>query len=172
MSKSKPTPTAPKTKPKSKSKSGKSDDSRIAENRKARFEYAIEETFEAGLVLEGWEVKSLRAGKGGIADSYVIIKNDEAWLLGAQITPLLSASTHIHPEASRTRKLLLNKRELNKLRGATERKGFTVVPLKLYWKNNRIKISIAVAQGKKLVDKRQSVKDRDVQRSLQRFKKL
>lgn len=171
MSKPKPTPkTNPK--PKSKSKSGKADDSRIAENRRARYEYAIEETYEAGLVLEGWEVKSLRAGKGGIADSYVIIKNGEAWLLGAQITPLLSASTHIHPEAGRTRKLLLNKRELNKLQGATERKGFTVIPLKMYWKNNRIKISIAIAQGKKLVDKRQSVKERDVQRSLQRFKKL
>lgn len=143
----------------------------IAENRKARFEYAIGETFEAGLVLEGWEVKSLRAGKGGIADSYVIIKGEEAWLLGAQITPLLSASTHIHPDPLRTRKLLLNHREINKLRGAIERKGFTIVALKLYWKNNRIKLLIALAQGKKLFDKRQSIKERDSQRNLQRLKR-
>lgn len=156
---------------KPKSKSNKQDDSRIAENRKARFEYSIEETYEAGLVLEGWEVKSLRAGKGGIAESYVIIKHGEAWLLGSQITPLLSASTHIHPDTNRTRKLLLNQKELNKLMGAVERKGYTIVPLKLYWKNNRIKLSIAIAQGKKLVDKRQTVKERDMKRQMQRVKK-
>lgn len=155
---------------KSKSKS-KADDNRIAENRKARYEYSFEDTFEAGLVLEGWEVKSLRAGKAGIADSYVIIKNAEAWLLGSQITPLLSASTHIQPDTHRTRKLLLNQRELNKLIGAVERQGYTIVPLKMYWKNNRAKLAIAIAKGKKLVDKRQTVKDRDVQRNLQRFKK-
>ena len=144
---------------------------RIAENRKARFEYTLEETFEAGLVLEGWEVKSLRAGKGGIAESYVLIKNAEAWLLGSQITPLLSASTHIRPETTRTRKLLLNKKELRRLIGAVERKGYTIVPLLMYWKEGRAKLSIAVAKGKQLHDKRKTEKDRDWQRSKQRLSK-
>ena len=148
------------------------DKSRIAENRKARHDYSIEETFEAGLVLQGWEVKSLREGKGGIAEAYVIIKNAEAWLLGSQITPLLSASTHIHPETTRTRKLLLNKKELKRLIGAVERQGYTVVPLHMYWKNGLAKISIAVAKGKKSHDKRQALKDREWQRSKQRLKKL
>ena len=144
---------------------------RIAENRKARFEYSLEETFEAGLVLEGWEVKSLRAGKGGIAESYVLIKNAEAWLLGAQITPLLSASTHIRPETTRTRKLLLNRKELKRLIGAVERKGYTIVPLTMYWKEGRAKLSIAVAKGKKLHDKRKTEKDRDWARDKQRLPK-
>lgn len=142
---------------------------RIAENRKARHEYTLEETFEAGVVLQGWEVKSLRAGKGGIADSYVIIKGGEAWLLGAQIVPLLSASTHIHPENQRTRKLLLNKRELQRLIGAVERKGYTIVPTLMYWKNGRAKIQIALAKGKKTHDKRQAVKEREWKRTQQRL---
>lgn len=140
------------------------DNSRIAENRKARHEYAIEDTLEAGVVLQGWEVKSLRAGKGGIADSYVIIKGGEAWLLNCQITPLLSASTHIQPSQSRTRKLLLNKKELKRLIGAVERKGYTIVALTMYWKNSFVKVSIGVAKGKKLHDKRQTEKERDWQR--------
>ncbi|MBS0289370.1 MAG: SsrA-binding protein SmpB [Proteobacteria bacterium] len=144
---------------------------RIAENRKARFEYSIFDTFEAGIVLQGWEVKSLRAGKGGIADSYVILKNGEAWLLNAVITPLNSASTHIHPEDSRTRKLLLNKKELKQLIGAVERKGFTIIPLTMYWKNGLAKVQIAVAQGKKLFDKRETIKQRDWERSRQRLVK-
>ncbi|MBN9288066.1 MAG: SsrA-binding protein [Gammaproteobacteria bacterium 39-13] len=154
------------------SKKQKTDDlDIIAENRKARFEYTIEERFEAGIVLQGWEVKSLRAGKGGIADSYVIIKNGEAWLLNAQIIPLNSASTHIHPENSRTRKLLLNKKELKRLIGAVERKGYTLIPLKMYWKNGLAKVSIAIAQGKKLFDKRETEKARDWQRDRQRILK-
>jgi SsrA-binding protein len=148
-----------------------SSNARIAENRKARFEYAIEDTYEAGIVLQGWEVKSLRAHKGGIADSFVIIKKGEAWLLNAQIVPLLSASTHIHPENSRTRKLLLNKKELKHLIGAVERKGYTIVPLEMYWKNGLAKVKIAIAKGKKLYDKRESIKDRDWQRSQQRLNK-
>uniref|UniRef100_A0A0Q9YWG9 SsrA-binding protein n=1 Tax=Candidatus Berkiella aquae TaxID=295108 RepID=A0A0Q9YWG9_9GAMM len=148
------------------------DNSRIAETRKARHEYSIEETFEAGVVLQGWEVKSLRAGKGGIADSYVIIKGGEAWLLGAQITPLLSASTHIHPEQGRTRKLLLNKKELRRLIGAVERKGYTIVALNMYWKNSFVKINIGVAKGKKLHDKRQTEKEKDWQREKQRLMSL
>lgn len=152
------------------SKKDKTDpNTRIAENRKARFEYTIEETFEAGIVLQGWEVKSLRAGKGGIADSYVIIKGGEAWLLNAVIIPLNSASTHIHPENSRTRKLLLNKKELKKLIGAVERKGYTLIPLQMYWKNGLAKVKIAIAQGKKLFDKRESIKQRDWERDKQRL---
>lgn len=153
------------------SKKNKTDNNRIAENRKARFEYSIEETFEAGIMLQGWEVKSLRAGKGGIADAYVIIKNSEAWLLNAQIIPLNTASTHIHPENARTRKLLLNKRELKKLIGAVERKGYTIVPLHMYWKNGLAKVSIAIAKGKKLFDKRETIKNRDWQRDKQRLLK-
>ena len=152
-------------------KKSTNDDNRIAENRKARFEYTLEETFEAGLVLQGWEVKSLRDGKGGIADSYVIIKNSEAWLLNAQFSPLNTASTHIKPENSRTRKLLLKKKELKRLIGAVERKGYTIVPLTMYWKNGLAKIKIAVAKGKKLYDKRETAKDRDWQRDRQRILK-
>jgi len=152
------------------SKKNKPDDNQIAVNRKARFEYITEETFEAGIMLQGWEVKSLRAGKGGIADSYVIMKNGEAWLLNAQITPLNTASTHIHPEITRTRKLLLNKRELKKLIGAVERKGYTLIPLKMYWKNGLAKVLIAIAKGKKLFDKRATEKNRDWERSRQRLK--
>lgn len=152
-------------------KSKKTTSSRIAENRKARHEYALEESFEAGIVLQGWEVKSLRAGKGGIADSYVIIKGGEAWLLGGQIVPLLSASTHIRPENQRTRKLLLNKKELRRLIGAVERKGYTIVPTLMYWKNGFVKVQIALAKGKKTHDKRQSIKEREWQRTQRRLMK-
>lgn len=152
-------------------KKATNDNSRIAENRKARHEYAIEESFEAGIVLQGWEVKSLRAGKGGIADSYVIIKGGEAWLLNCVITPLLSASTHVTPENSRTRKLLLNKKELKRLIGAVERKGYTIVALTMYWKNSFVKVQIAIAKGKKLHDKRQTEKEKDWQREKARILK-
>lgn len=145
--------------------------SRIAENRKARHEYTLEESFEAGIVLQGWEVKSLRAGKGSIADSYVIIKRGEAWLLGTQIVPLLSASTHIRPENQRTRKLLLNKKELQRLIGATERKGYTIVPTLMYWKNGFVKVQICLAKGKKTHDKRQAAKEREWQRTQRRLMK-
>ncbi|MFI4938379.1 MAG: SsrA-binding protein SmpB [Candidatus Berkiellales bacterium] len=148
-----------------------SDNNRIAENRKARFEYAVEESFEAGIVLQGWEVKSLRAGKGGIADSYVIMKNGEAWLLNAQISPLLSASTHINPETTRTRKLLLKHKELKRLIGAVERQGYTIVPLTMYWKHGLAKVQIAIAKGKKLYDKRETTKRREWERSRHRLLK-
>lgn len=149
----------------------KQSDSTIVFNRKAGFDYFIEEQFEAGLVLEGWEVKSLRAGKINVSDSHVIIKNGEAFLLGAQINPLMTASTHTIPDPIRTRKLLLNKKELNQLIGSVERQGYTIVPLSLYWKKNKIKIKIALAKGKKEHDKRDTIKDREWQRDRSRIMK-
>ena len=143
--------------------------STIALNKKARHDFSIEDRFEAGMVLEGWEVKSLRGGKTQLVDSYVIIKNGEAWLLGCLINPLLAASTHIHPDATRTRKLLLHREELNKLIGAVERKGYTVVPLAMYWKHGRAKLEIGLAKGKKEHDKRATEKDRDWAREKQRI---
>ncbi|MGA9851659.1 MAG: SsrA-binding protein SmpB [Gammaproteobacteria bacterium] len=138
--------------------------SSIALNKRARFDYFIEERLEAGMVLEGWEVKSLRASKAQITESYVVIKNTEAWLLGAHVTPLNTASTHIHPDPTRTRKLLLNRAELDRLVGAVERKGYTLVPLALYWKKGRAKLEIGLAKGKKAHDKRSTEKERDWQR--------
>lgn len=140
----------------------------IAINRKAHYEYSFEERFETGIVLEGWEVKSLRAGKVQIDQAYVLLKNGEIWLFGAQITPLLTASTHITADPTRTRKLLMHQSEINKLVGSVERKGYTLVPLSLYWKNNRVKLEIALAKGKKLHDKRATEKERDWQRQKQR----
>ena len=131
----------------------------------------IEDEYEAGLVLEGWEVKSLRAGRVNLSDAHVIIKNREAFLLASQIQALPTASTHIHPDPSRTRKLLLKKRELAKLVGHVERQGYTLVPLALYWKGNKIKIKIALAKGKKAYDKREATKDRDWERSRSRVMK-
>ncbi|MCX8050226.1 MAG: SsrA-binding protein SmpB [Methylohalobius sp.] len=143
----------------------------IAVNRQAKHDYFIEETFEVGLVLEGWEVKSLRAGRVNLKESYVLLKNGEAWLLGAHISPLASASTHVNPDPVRTRKLLLHKRELGRLIGQVERRGYTLIPLKLYWKNNWVKLEIGLAKGKKLYDKRASEKERDWQREKQRLLK-
>jgi SsrA-binding protein len=143
-------------------------DNTIATNRKALYDYLIEERIEAGLVLEGWEIKSLRAGRVQLDQGYVILKNGEAWLLGALITPLLTASTHINPDQQRTRKLLLHKQELYKLIGNVERKGYTLVPLTLYWVKNRVKLKIGLAKGKKQHDKRAAEKDRDWQRDKQR----
>ncbi|EKD55328.1 MAG: SsrA-binding protein [uncultured bacterium] len=143
----------------------------IAQNRKAHHEYAIEERYEAGIVLEGWEVKSLRAGKAQIDQSYVLLKNGEAWLFGGQISPLPTASTHIHPDPQRTRKLLLHQSELSKLIGSVERKGYTLIPLSLYWKGKHIKLQIGLAKGKKAHDKRASEKERDWQRQKQRLRK-
>jgi SsrA-binding protein len=143
----------------------------IAQNRKARHEFAVEDRFEAGLVLEGWEVKSLRAGRVQLDQSYVIIKNGEAFLLGSNITPLLTASTHINPDPQRTRKLLLRFKELSKLIGSVERKGYTLVPLSLYWSKNYVKLEIALAKGKKLHDKRADLKEKDWQRQKQRLAK-
>ena len=143
----------------------------IALNKKANHEFFIETRYEAGLVLQGWEVKSLRAGRIQLVDSYVLIKSGEAWLIGTQIPPLLSASTHVNPDPQRTRKLLLNRKELNKLIGAVQREGYTVVPLKLYWKHGRTKLEIGLAKGKKQHDKRASIKTRDWQRNQQRILK-
>lgn len=142
--------------------------STIALNKKARHEYFIEEHFEAGLALQGWEVKSLRAGRVQLSDSYVLLKNSEAYLLGVLITPLQTASTHIHPDPTRTRKLLLHRSEINKLVGSVERKGYTLVPLAMYWKGGRAKIEIALAKGKQSHDKRATLKERDWQREKQR----
>lgn len=149
----------------------KHSDSTIALNRKAGFNYFIEEQYEAGLALEGWEVKSLRAGKINLSDSHVIIKYGEAFLLGAQIQPLPTASTHTIPDPARTRKLLLNKKELNHLIGSVERQGYTIVPLSLYWKKNKVKIKIALAKGKKEHDKRDTIKDREWQKDRARLMK-
>src|SRR5262245_29097823 len=113
-------------------------DTTIAVNRRAHHDYSIEERYEAGISLQGWEVKSLRAGKIQLDQGYVILKNAEVWLIGAQISPLMTASTHIHPDPQRTRKLLLTQHEIRKLIGLVERKGYTLVPLKLYWKNNKV----------------------------------
>lgn len=142
-------------------KKNKVPENTIARNKKARFEYHIEDKFEAGLVLQGWEAKSLRAGKIQISDSYILLKEREAFLFGALITPLPTASTHITPDPQRTRKLLLSRAEINRLAGAVERQGYTVIPLTMYWKNGRAKLAIGVAKGKKTHDKRQTERDRD-----------
>ncbi len=141
----------------------------IAINKSAKYEYFIEESFEAGLVLEGWEVKALRAKKAQLNESYILLKKGEAWLFGSHINPLPTASAHIQPEVLRTRKLLLNKRELNRLIGATQKKGYSCIPLNLHWNNNRVKCDIALAKGKKLHDKRAVEKDRDWSRQKQRL---
>jgi SsrA-binding protein len=140
-------------------------------NKKARHDYFIEDRYEAGISLEGWEVKSLRAGRVNLTDSYVLVKNGEAWLLGVNITPLPAASTHIIADAQRTRKLLLHREELSKLIGAVERKGYTVVTLALYWKNGRAKAEIGLARGKKEHDKRDTERDREWQREKERIMK-
>jgi SsrA-binding protein len=146
------------------SKKKKSGGKTIALNKKASHDYFIDERFEAGISLLGWEVKSLRAGKVQIVESYILLKDNEAFLFGALITPLLSASTHVKTEPSRTRKLLLHRHELNRLIGAVERKGFTLVPTALYWKNGKVKLELGIAHGKKAHDKRATEKDRDWQK--------
>lgn len=143
-------------------------DTTIALNKKANFEFAIEETFTAGIQLEGWEVKSLRAGRGQITESYVIIKNGEAWLIGAHITPLTTASTHVNPDPTRTRKLLLTHKELKKLIGATQREGYAVVAMAMFWGGPFAKLKIGLGKGKKLHDKRASIKERELKREQQR----
>jgi SsrA-binding protein len=154
-----------------KSKNKGTGGSTIGLNKKAKHEYFIEDRYEAGIALEGWEVKSLRAGRIGLTESYVTIKGSEAFLFGAHITPLPTASTHIQPDATRTRKLLLHRQELDKLVGLVERKGYTLVPLAMYWKQGRVKLEIGLAKGKKQHDKRITEKDRDWQRDKQRILK-
>lgn len=140
----------------------------IVQNKKALHDYFIETRFEAGIALSGWEVKSLRAGKAQLTDSYVLLKDGEAWLLGSHITPLQTASTHVIADPQRTRKLLLHKRELGKLFGAVQQKGFACVALSIYWKKHLIKCEIALAKGKKEFDKRATEKERDSNREIQR----
>lgn len=141
----------------------------IAQNKRARHDYFIEEKLEAGLSLQGWEVKALRAGRMSLVESYVIFKHGEAFLFGAQIQPLLSASTHVVAEATRTRKLLLSRRELDKLMGAVNQKGYSCVPLACYWKGHLVKLEIALVKGKQLHDKRATERDRDWQRDKARI---
>ena len=152
------------------SKKNKPDNSNtIALNRKARYDYAIEDQFEAGISLEGWEVKSLRDGRAQIKESYVMVIKGEVFFIGAHFSPLKTASTHVHPNPTRPRKLLLHAKEISKLIGATERDGYTIVPLSLYWKHGRAKLKIALAKGKKQHDKRESIKQRDWDREKQRL---
>lgn len=143
----------------------------IALNKKARHDFFIEDRFEAGIALQGWEVKALRAGRIQIVDAHVFLKNGEAFVSNLLITPLITASTHIHPEATRVRKLLLHRSEINKLIGAVERKGYTMVPTAMYWKHGRVKIEIGLAKGKQKHDKRAAEKDRDWQRDKARIMK-
>ena len=143
----------------------------IAVNRKARHDYFIEDTIEAGLSLEGWEVKSLRAGRGNLTEGYATVRNGEIFLFGAHISPLPSASTHVQADPTRTRKMLLNRREIDRLVGAVERKGYTLVPLSLYWQRGRVKLGLGLAKGKKQHDKRATDKDRDWQRQRERIMK-
>ena len=143
----------------------------IAQNKRARHDYIFEDRFEAGLVLEGWEVKSLRAGKAQLVDSYVLLKDGEAWLLGAHITPLSSASTHVVADPSRTRKLLLNKRELATLIVKTSQKGYACLATRLYWKGHRVKCEIALGKGKQQHDKRAAERERDWKREQARAMK-
>ena len=154
-----------------KSKKKKPTSNTIALNKRARHDYELSEKFEAGLVLEGWEVKSLREGKVQLVDSYVLIKNGEAFLLGAHITPLQSASTHVIADPTRTRKLLLHKREIARIFAATQQKGYTCIATALYWKHNRVKCEIALAKGKHKHDKRADEKAKDWNREKQRLMK-
>jgi len=151
-------------------KSGKGlGDNVIAVNRRARHDYAIEDRLEAGLELSGWEVRSLRTGRAQIAEAYVVLKDGEAWLLGGHIPPLTSASTHVVADPIRTRRLLLHRHEIDRLIGATERRGYTVVPLQLYWKRGRAKLEIGLAKGKRKHDKREDEKQKDWERQKQRL---
>jgi SsrA-binding protein len=152
-------------------KKNKTISNNIAVNRQARHDYFIEERFEAGLVLEGWEVKSLREGRVQLKESYILIKQGEAWLFGAHVSPLLSVSTHRVPDQIRAKKLLLHRRELSRLIGAVERKGYTLIPLSMYWLRGRAKLEIALAKGKQLHDKRIASKERDWQREKSRLMK-
>jgi SsrA-binding protein len=152
-------------------KSKQSNDHVIAVNRKARHDYFIEDKFEAGLVLEGWEAKSLRAGRAQLTESYVHLRNGEAFLIGAHFSPLNTASTHTKPDPTRSRKLLLQRYQLDRLVGAVERKGFALIPLNLHWSKGRAKLEIGLAKGKKQHDKRATSKDRDWQRQKERILK-
>ncbi|AGH83987.1 MULTISPECIES: SsrA-binding protein SmpB [Ralstonia solanacearum species complex] len=141
----------------------------IADNKKAFFDYFVEERYEAGIALEGWEVKAIRAGRVQIKEGYVVIRDAELFLIGAHISPLQSASTHVKPDPTRTRKLLLHAEEIKKLIGKVEQRGYTLVPLNLHYARGRVKCEIGLAKGKKLYDKRETEKDRDWQREKARL---
>jgi len=143
----------------------------IALNKRARFEYHIEDRLEAGISLEGWEVKALREGRVQFADSYVLLKDNEAYLFGCQINPLTTVSTHITPDKVRTRKLLLHRRQIDMLVAAVDRKGYTVIPTAMYWSHGKVKVEIGMAKGKQQHDKRKAVKDRDWERQKGRIMK-
>jgi SsrA-binding protein len=140
----------------------------IALNKRAKHEYTLEDRYEAGLALQGWELKSIRAGRAQIGESYAVVRNGELFLFGAQITPLISASTHVVAEERRTRKLLLHRREIDQLVGRIQRDGYTLVPTALYWRGNKVKAELALAKGKQSHDKREAAKDRDWARDKQR----
>jgi len=141
----------------------------IALNKRARHEYHLEQRFEAGLALQGWELKSIRAGRANIGESYAVVRGGELFLFGSQITPLISASTHVVAEDRRTRKLLLHRREIDQLVGKVQRDGYTLVPTALYWKGNKVKAELALAKGKQAHDKREASKERDWAREQQRL---
>ena len=145
---------------------------RIADNKKAAYNYFFEERLEAGIVLQGWEVKALREGKVQLTDGYVVIRNGELFLIGCQINPLKTASTHVNPEAARTKKLLLHKEQIKHLIGKVEQKGYTLVPINLHWKDGRAKCEIALAKGKAEHDKRNTIKDREGKREVERAMKV
>ncbi|RYY78697.1 MAG: SsrA-binding protein SmpB [Comamonadaceae bacterium] len=145
--------------------------SRIADNKKAAFNYFFEERFEAGIVLEGWEVKALRAGKVQLTDGYVVIREGELFLIGCQVNPLHTASSHVRPDSVRTKKLLMKKDEIRRLIGKVEQKGYTLVPIQLYWKQGKVKAEIALAKGKAEHDKRDTIKDREGKREVERAMK-
>jgi SsrA-binding protein len=145
--------------------------SRIADNKKAAYNYFFEEKFEAGVVLQGWEVKSLREGKVQLTDGYVVIRDGEMYLIGLQINPLNTASSHVSPDAVRSKKLLLHKEEIRRLIGKVEQKGYTLVALNLHWKNGKVKAEIALAKGKAEHDKRDTIKDREGKREVERAMK-
>jgi SsrA-binding protein len=150
-------------------KKQQSGESSIAQNKKARFDYFIEDRIEGGLALQGWEVKSMRAGKAQLTDSYVILREGEAWLLNSHVTPLNTVSTHYVAEPKRVRKVLLNRREIDRLTGLVERKGYTLVALELYWSKNHVKVAVGLAKGKKQHDKRATEKERDWNRDKARI---
>ncbi len=154
-----------------KKKAKKTAGNTIAVNRRARHDYFIEDRLEAGLALEGWEVKSLRAGNAQLTEAYVILKKGEAWLVGAHLAPLRSTSTHVTADPARDRKLLLHRHELDRLTGAVERKGYALVPLDLHWHKGRAKLTVGLGKGKKQHDKRADRKDRDWQRQKERILK-
>jgi SsrA-binding protein len=172
-------PVSPPTKPKPTAGKAKADaktdkkpvQTRIADNKKAAYNYFFEERFECGMVLEGWEVKSLREGKVQLTDGYVVIRNGELFLIGCQINPMHTASTHVNPDNIRTKKLLLHREQIDKLIVKAEQKGYTLVPLNLHWKGGKVKCEIALAKGKAEHDKRDTIKDREGKREVERAMK-